>query len=196
MTSKTITYRCAHCGEENTKTYWPTSQKPPRFCGRACSLAHGRESAAWTEATQRYLHSDRNPFNDPAVAAKAQLVLRERGYPELNGGNGKLTVPQQLLAARLGWTTEFVMATGLKPPYPRNYKIDVASDELSIAIEVDGQSHHGERQRRIDDRKDSFLRQHGWIVLRFTNEEVLTNLDEVVRQVIACSTSKRPPETT
>jgi hypothetical protein len=164
------------------------------------NLTRWRISPEGQAKLSEYLHSDRNPFRDPAVRAKAQAALREKGYSMLNGGNGRdLTVPQKLLAARLGWATEVVVPTGRKSPYPHAYKIDVASPELMIAVEVDGESHKSKTAKTRDSRKDNLLRSLGWTVLRFWNAEVLDETDRVVRQImeaVGSTTSRQGRETT
>ena len=126
-------------------------------------------------------------------------MRRESGYRELTGGNGTgLTVPQKLLAARLAWPTEYVIATGRKAPYPPAYKVDLASPTLMIAIEVDGNSHLSPAAKARDAKKDNLLRALGWTVLRFTNDQVLNETDDVMDEILTVmsSTSRRGPATT
>jgi very-short-patch-repair endonuclease len=47
------------------------------------------------------------------------------------------------------------------------------------AVELDGSQHGGERDRR----RDAFLARQGYLVLRFWNLEVLTNMDGVLETV-------------
>jgi hypothetical protein len=147
---------------------------------------------------QQHLTSESNPFRQPETAAKAHARLREMGYPSLNGGNGHgPTEPQFMLAHRLGWPTEWIFVThaGKGSGYPNHYKLDIAEPSLQIAIEVDGQSHHSQAIRKKDDKKDAFLMGQGWLVLRFWNEEILNDLDDVERRVWF-ATSRRGQRTT
>jgi len=180
-----------------------------RFCGRSCAMTSVHQSPEWREKSRHimlkirkrpdvqqklrlHLLSDSNPLRDPKNKRKAQIVLREMGYLTLNGGNGQLTVPQQLLSQRLGWTTEYTVP--VKPrrkDLPTNLKIDIAEPLLKIAIEVDGHSHIGAKAKARDQKKDQFLAAQGWTVLRFWNREVLADIDAVVKAVLAtvkCST--------
>ena len=62
-----------------------------------------------------------------------------------------------------------------------NYIADFMCKELRLVIEVDGITHDfklAEDKRRTDD-----LRQAGFNVLRFTDEEVLTNIQGVAREI-------------
>ncbi len=87
---------------------------------------------------------DNNPMKNPVTRAKVSTKLRAmRHQPKLRGGNGHLTLHQQLLATALGWDMEIAVKTLKKPPlYAHHYKIDIGNVDLKIAIEIDGTSHH------------------------------------------------------
>ena len=72
-----------------------------------------------------------------------------------------------------GWRAEFPLSLGPRTPgYPTHYKIDLALPERKIAVEVDGFSHGSRRDQ--DEKKEAKLRSLGWIVLRFSNRDILT----------------------
>lgn len=199
-----VTIQCETCGITAEKKWRPAQEKHPRFCSKPCALTYVRTTDEWKTACQKYLRSEENPLhvNNPRRAvsqAKAQTTLRERGYQHLTGGNGTgHTVPQKLLMARLGWPAEEVVCTGLPSPYPHYYKLDIAHPTLKIDVELDGQSHSSTKRRESDARRDSFLREQGWIVLRIPNKRVLEETDKVVAAILAVvsTISKRAPETT
>lgn len=58
-----------------------------------------------------------------------------------------------------------------------NYIIDFYCSELMLAIEIDGQSHNDKLD--YDKVREDFLNTCGIRVLRFTNEQVLSNLEGV-----------------
>lgn len=58
---------------------------------------------------------------------------------------------------------------------------DFLCRELDLVIECDGVSHDREPER--DMRRDAWLRGQGYTVLRFTNVEVLGNLEGVVAAI-------------
>ena len=61
------------------------------------------------------------------------------------------------------------------------YILDFAAKSHRLIIEVDGETHAvGDRPAR-DARRDTWLKGKGWRVLRFTNREVLGNLDGVLQ---------------
>jgi very-short-patch-repair endonuclease len=56
-----------------------------------------------------------------------------------------------------------------------DYIVDFYCDELALAIEIDGESHVGNEEYDIRRTKD--LSEYKITVLRFTNDEVLKNLE-------------------
>lgn len=63
------------------------------------------------------------------------------------------------------------------------YEYDFAFPSLKIDVEVDGQTHITEKVRKIDIRRDSFAIENGWTVLRFTANDVKTNVDLCVEKI-------------
>ena len=130
---------------------------------------------------------ENNPSSHPETVEKMKSTKRMNGTLHIwkgeRGGNGHLTEPQVLLSVALGWPTEIAIPTGCyrgKGGYPPNYKVDIGNVALKLAIEVDGKGHNSKEGRLKDKKKEDKLKQLGWQVLRFTNEEVMTNLSEVL----------------
>ncbi len=64
------------------------------------------------------------------------------------------------------------------------YRIDLAFPYQMIAIECDGRaSHSSPKQKAHDRKKDKFLRERGWTVLRFTGSRIHRNLPGVVSKI-------------
>ena len=141
-----------------------------------------------------HLFGETNPLKDPLVRAKAKAISASNGFVGLNlhkGGNGRgPTMAQAILAGLLDWPTEIVIPTGSprREGVPTNYKLDIASMELMIAVEVDGHGHKTELWKDRDQRKAAFLSALGWKVIRFTNKEVLADPAGCVRKVFASTT--------
>ena len=203
-------HTCEWCGGRFITLHY---EKNRRFCGRVCqgrwalSRPELREKL-YTEASRQrsqelmlklrrrpdvqakiasHLASEGNPFRDPIVRQKSIIAQREKGYAYLNGGNGRdLPLPQRLLAARLGWRTEFVVKTGMQAGsgYPPSYKVDIAEPLLKIGIEVDGWVHELPARREKDAKKEALLTDFGWRILRFINKEVLQDLEAAVLVVM------------
>lgn len=60
-----------------------------------------------------------------------------------------------------------------------NYIADFLCKELMLIIEVDGSIHELEEVRKNDEQRQKGLEEAGFTVLRFTNNEVLTNIQWV-----------------
>ncbi|WEJ32621.1 endonuclease domain-containing protein [Devosia sp. SD17-2] len=59
------------------------------------------------------------------------------------------------------------------------YVVDFASHSAKLIVEIDGDSHYlGDGQRR-DAARDAVLGEHGYRVLRFTNDEVMHSAEGV-----------------
>ena len=64
-----------------------------------------------------------------------------------------------------------------------DYIADFVSRHEGLIIEVDG-GYHSERQQQEDDAiRESHLEQMGFNIMRFTNEEVLYDIDNVLQQI-------------
>ena len=60
-----------------------------------------------------------------------------------------------------------------------NYIADFICKELMLIVEVDGSIHELEEVRKNDKQRQKALEEAGFTVLRFTNNEVLTNIQWV-----------------
>lgn len=126
--------------------------------------------------------------------ARAAADEKRRGRTFLSrGGNGKMTVPQEMIANRMRLPMEWVIPTravrGRFESLPDSYKVDLAVPSVRLAIEIDGKTHTTAKWRFLDRRKTAVLRALGWSVLRFWNEEVLTS-PGTVAATIACMISR------
>ena len=64
-----------------------------------------------------------------------------------------------------------------------DYIADFASLHGGLIIEVDGGDHSERQQAENDAIRESHLEQMGFHVMRFSNEEVLYNVDHVLNQI-------------
>ncbi len=72
------------------------------------------------------------------------------------------------------------------------YITDFACLEQKTIIELDGGQHS--EQLAYDEQRTSFLRAHGWKVLRFWNNDVLNNLEGVFSIIVANLTDSPPSQ--
>jgi very-short-patch-repair endonuclease len=74
--------------------------------------------------------------------------------------------------------------------------VDFACYSARLVIEVDGGQHNWDEHAQADRRRDAYLRSQGFRVLRFWNNDVLSNPDgveEVIRESLACGTPTPNP---
>jgi len=65
----------------------------------------------------------------------------------------------------------------------RNYIADFICFSVKLIVELDGESHDFEVRRKADQRRDAFFASEGFQVLRFTNDQVMSNLEGVVETI-------------
>ena len=66
----------------------------------------------------------------------------------------------------------------------REAEVDLLARDLGIAIEIDGYYHFLDRDAyRRDRRKDLALQEHGYLVLRFLEEDIVARLEEILDTV-------------
>ncbi len=63
------------------------------------------------------------------------------------------------------------------------YIADFMCKELKLIIEVDGITHHWEETYNKDVKKENALQEAGFTVLRFTDDEVLKGMNNVIRVI-------------
>ncbi len=105
------------------------------------------------------------------------------------------TRAEELLWAKLRhkqfFTVKFRRQHGIGP-----YIVDFFCPEKRLVVEVDGDTHATETQQTKDHTREEYLRSLGLQVVRYTNDEVLNNLDGVLedltRRLLEDSTSPFP----
>jgi len=70
---------------------------------------------------------------------------------------------------------------GWQPNYPYHiYRLDFAFPELKIDLEVDGKTHQNENVIEIDNRRNQFLINDGWLVIRIPALEVTRKINQFI----------------
>jgi very-short-patch-repair endonuclease len=72
----------------------------------------------------------------------------------------------------------------------RNYIADFVCLSVKLIVELDGESHDFEERQKADQRRDAFFVSEGFQVLRFTNEQVMSNLEGVVEAIRQAASSR------
>ncbi len=96
-------------------------------------------------------------------------------------------------AERIIWETlrnKKMLGLRFKHQHPIDIFIaDFYCHSLKLVIEVDGEIHNTEENKEYDDSRTAEFENYGITVLRFTNDDVLNNI-EMVRDVIASKCKK------
>ena len=72
----------------------------------------------------------------------------------------------------------------------RNYIAYFICMSAKIVIELDGESHDFEERQNADQNRDAFFVSEGFQILRFTNEQVMSNLEGVVETIRQTAASR------
>jgi very-short-patch-repair endonuclease len=64
------------------------------------------------------------------------------------------------------------------------YIADFACPSQRLIIEVDGSQHAEDGELDRDEARSDYLRKRGWTVLRFWNDDVLRDIDNVCRHIV------------
>ena len=76
-----------------------------------------------------------------------------------------------------------------------NYIADFAAHSCRLVVEVDGESHDFQSRIEHDRERDAWFASRGYRVLRFTNQDVMKNLEGVVMAIgQAASGGLRPSQ--
>jgi very-short-patch-repair endonuclease len=65
-----------------------------------------------------------------------------------------------------------------------HYIVDFYCHAAKLVIEVDGGQHYEEESLEYDEKRDAFLEGFGLKVIRFSNLDVLKNIEGVVKKII------------
>jgi very-short-patch-repair endonuclease len=64
------------------------------------------------------------------------------------------------------------------------YIVDFYCPQANMVVEVDGGQHYSEEMMSIDQKRDHFLKSNGLRVLRYSDTDVLTNIDGVIHDIL------------
>jgi type I restriction-modification system DNA methylase subunit len=66
-----------------------------------------------------------------------------------------------------------------------DYVVDFFCAEQGLVVETDGPVHNTDRLKKHDGRRDAYLRGLGFTVLRFTNDAVIAQIEQVLADIVA-----------
>lgn len=162
---------------------WKEIQKKFGVCQAALSLARKRGdfiSRNHSDAQKLSIKNGRGCLKHSSETklkiSKARIkYLTENPdkVPYLINHSSKKSYPEQifenaLISANItGW--QYAYQNGI-------YEYDFAWPEQKIDVEIDGATHLSEKVKKIDERRDQFSKENGWIVLRFPAQQVKTDV--------------------
>lgn len=74
-----------------------------------------------------------------------------------------------------------------------DYIVDSYCPSAKLVIEIDGSQHLSDETTEYDRIRDEYIRSLGLRVMRFTNNEVLGNIDGVVEKIVEEVFDRNPP---
>ncbi len=78
-----------------------------------------------------------------------------------------------------------LMGLGFRRQFPiAGYIVDFACPQKKLIVEVDGSQHGEAGLAGADEIRTKRLEQDGWIVLRFWNDEVIRDIDNVCQHIV------------
>jgi very-short-patch-repair endonuclease len=143
-----------------------------RSLSDANKLAHKKypENFKHTDESKKIMREKRLEFmkNNPE---KTAWRLSNVSYPE------KLCI-EYIENNRLDKKYSIVREYSVFP-----YFIDFAFVNEMVAVEIDGSQHLLPERKESDNKKDELLNELGWVVIRVSEKEIKTNIDEVFKQI-------------
>ena len=108
---------------------------------------------------------------------------------------GTMTRAETLFWRRL--KAHRLSALGFRRQSPMvNYIADFVAHHRKLIVEVDGESHDFEERIQHDARRDEWFASRGYRALRFTNDDVMKNLEGVVLAIDQAAALAAPPSLT
>ncbi|TPL06097.1 endonuclease domain-containing protein [Mesorhizobium sp. B2-4-14] len=88
-----------------------------------------------------------------------------------------------------------LMGLGFRRQFPiAGYIVDFACPEKKLIVEVDGSQHGDADLAAADAFRTKRLEQDDWTVLRFWNEDVIRDIDNVCRHIVVTAGLAEPTE--
>lgn len=184
---------CLECG--NVLIVKARSKR--KFCDKSCSSKYYFKIPEYRAKVLTSQFLAQTPFVIGHTPWLKGIKLSYDPFKNYRGGNGRpLTAPQQVLLDTLGnkWKAEHAISLGGRiPNYPTSYKVDLALVERRIAIEIDGNTHGSPASRDKDKKKDTKLRELGWVVWRISNSRALSLVSKTSEDILNIMLSECPP---
>lgn len=103
------------------------------------------------------------------------LILRRRELRK-NSTPQEIILWSRLRGNKLGFKFRRQSSIG-------NYILDFYCQKIKLVIEIDGSQHFEDRAVKYDEKRSEYLKSLGCKVLRFSNNEINTNIDSVMENI-------------
>jgi very-short-patch-repair endonuclease len=142
-----------------------------------------------------------NPFSDNAVLREPSCPFTGKDARRAERGSYKMAYPDRVAILkenarknRIGQTDaekvlwEYLRRNALGVRFRRQFIIgdfivDFACLEKKLVVEVDGLYHFTDEQIEEDRKRTYHISQLGFRVIRFTNEEIMTDINKVITNI-------------
>ena len=135
-----------------------------------------REGRGWRIAEQKYNIVDMNEDLRWAASDRYSILKENARKNRIYPTDAELILWRELRNNSLGtkFFRQYIIA---------DYIVDFVSLQKKIIIEVDGGYHCESEQQEYDSGRSNRLESLGFTVLRFTNEEVLNQINQVLIKI-------------
>lgn len=65
-----------------------------------------------------------------------------------------------------------------------NYVVDFYCAQKKVSVEADGEVHDSEQSKKNDRNRDVFIEKYGIKILRFANDEIERNIEEIAGKIL------------
>lgn len=173
--AKFITKTCPNCDKDFTRPDWK-SRYPVAYCSVRCSKIHAAETVVgenhplWKPKTvMPCVVCGKTREVRPSLVSRFRVCSRHC----LGTHSARIRVRRSKLEETMA---EMFLDAGLDFERERKfwrYRADFAFESARLVVECDGAYWHSRPSvQRSDARKDAYLAEHGWRVLRLTEEEI------------------------
>lgn len=100
----------------------------------------------------------------------------------------KMTAPEKILFRALQVALEPYVQRAWPQHIIGPYIADFMISGAYVVVEVDGHSHDGEKAQQYDRSRATYMRNIGFTTLRFTNTEVMREIESVIAKILAACT--------
>ena len=77
-------------------------------------------------------------------------------------------------------------------PLKVGFVLDFYCAELKLGVEIDGDYHNKKEQQEYDTERSKIISEYGIRIIRFTNEQVLQNTHQVLKDIVSAATHPSP----